>query len=80
MEASRGRTPYGRGSGIGGRRGQQPGEFTPAQAREWIDDGDVPEVARAEHVDFVDIDSGHWPMITKPVELARLLAAAAVDA
>ncbi|MFF7073936.1 alpha/beta fold hydrolase [Streptomyces pseudovenezuelae] len=55
-------------------------EFTPAQARDWIDAGDVPEVARAEHVDFVDIDSGHWPMITKPVELARLLAAAATDA
>ncbi len=52
-------------------------EFTPAQAREWIGSGDVPELARAKHVDFVDIDSGHWPMVSKPVELARLLAAAA---
>ncbi|MFE9506459.1 alpha/beta fold hydrolase [Streptomyces anthocyanicus] len=52
-------------------------EFTPAQAREWIDAGDVPELARAKHVDFADIDSGHWPMITKPAELARVLAAAA---
>jgi pimeloyl-ACP methyl ester carboxylesterase len=52
-------------------------EFTPAQAQAWIDAGDVPELARAKHLDFVDIDSGHWPMITKPVELARLLAAAA---
>ena len=25
--------------------------------------------------DLVDIDSGHWPMVTKPAELARLLAA-----
>ncbi|MDQ4037518.1 MAG: alpha/beta hydrolase, partial [Actinomycetota bacterium] len=24
-----------------------------------------------------DIDSGHWPMVTRPIELARLLAAAA---
>ncbi|MFD5408195.1 alpha/beta hydrolase, partial [Streptomyces griseorubiginosus] len=32
------------------------------------------------HLDFVDIDSGHWPMFTKPAELARLLAAAAADA
>jgi pimeloyl-ACP methyl ester carboxylesterase len=51
-------------------------EFTPDQAKEWINAGDVPELAKAEHVDFVDIDSGHWPMRTKPVELAHLIAAA----
>ncbi|GAB2847373.1 alpha/beta fold hydrolase [Lentzea nigeriaca] len=51
-------------------------EFTPAQAQEWINAGDVPELAKAKHLDFVDIDSGHWPMHTKPAELARLLAAA----
>ncbi|MET7747735.1 alpha/beta hydrolase [Micromonospora sp. NPDC005367] len=50
-------------------------EFTPDQAREWIAAGDVPELARAKHVDLVDIDSGHWPMVTRPVELARILAA-----
>jgi pimeloyl-ACP methyl ester carboxylesterase len=55
-------------------------EFTPTQAREWIDAGDLPELAKAKHIDFVDIDSGHWPMVTKPVELARLLAAAAPQA
>jgi pimeloyl-ACP methyl ester carboxylesterase len=52
-------------------------EFSPAQAQEWIGAGDLPELAKAKHLDFVDIDSGHWPMYTKPVELARLLAAAA---
>jgi pimeloyl-ACP methyl ester carboxylesterase len=52
-------------------------EFTPAQAQEWIADGDLPELARAKHLDLVDIDSGHWPMFTRPRELARLLAAAA---
>ncbi|MET7811201.1 alpha/beta hydrolase [Streptomyces sp. NPDC005395] len=51
-------------------------EFTPAQARKWIDAGEVPELARAGQVDFADIDSGHWPMITRPVELAGILAAA----
>ncbi|GAA3827443.1 alpha/beta hydrolase [Sphaerisporangium flaviroseum] len=55
-------------------------EFTPAQAKEWIDAGDVPELARAKHLDLVDIDSGHWPMVSKPIELARLLAAAAAEA
>jgi pimeloyl-ACP methyl ester carboxylesterase len=52
-------------------------EFSPAQAREWIAAGELPELARVEHLDLVDIDSGHWPMLTEPVELARLLAAAA---
>ncbi len=55
-------------------------EFTPGQAREWIGAGDVPELARAKHVGFLDIDSGHWPMASKPAELARLLAAAAAGA
>ncbi|MFE9960483.1 alpha/beta fold hydrolase [Micromonospora sp. NPDC005299] len=50
-------------------------EFTPAQAREWIAAGDIPELPRAKHVDLVDIDSGHWPMVTRPTELARILAA-----
>ncbi len=54
-------------------------EFSPAQARKWIESGDVPELAAAKHVEFVDIDSGHWPMFTKPRELSRLLAEAAAD-
>jgi pimeloyl-ACP methyl ester carboxylesterase len=49
-------------------------EFTPAEAREWIGAGDVPELAKAKHLEFADIDSGHWPMFSKPDELARLLA------
>jgi pimeloyl-ACP methyl ester carboxylesterase len=50
-------------------------EFTPAQAREWIDAGDSPETARVKHLDLIDIDSGHWPMVTRPAELAAMLAA-----
>jgi pimeloyl-ACP methyl ester carboxylesterase len=49
-------------------------EFTPDQAKAWIAGGETPELARAKRVDLVDIDSGHWPMFTKPAELARLLA------
>jgi pimeloyl-ACP methyl ester carboxylesterase len=55
-------------------------EFTAAQAQEWIDGGGVPELAQAKHLDFIDIDSGHWPMVSKPIELARLLATAAAGA
>ncbi|MFE0420917.1 alpha/beta fold hydrolase [Streptomyces sp. NPDC058953] len=52
-------------------------EFTPDQARKWIAGGESPELARATRVSYADIDSGHWPMITRPRELARLLAEAA---
>ncbi len=50
-------------------------EFTPEQAREWVAAGELPELARVKHIEYVDIDSGHWPMTTRPVELARILAA-----
>jgi pimeloyl-ACP methyl ester carboxylesterase len=48
-------------------------EFTPDQARSWIEGGDVPELAKSADLRMVDIDSGHWPMVTRPVALARLL-------
>ena len=48
-------------------------EFSPEQAKGWIDGGDVPGLARARQLDYVDIDSGHWPMFTRPTELADLL-------
>lgn len=49
-------------------------EYSPDDARAWVASGDLPELAAAKSVDYVDIDSGHWPMVSKPQELARLLA------
>lgn len=49
-------------------------EFTPTQAKEWVEGGDVPELAKATRLAYVDIESGHWPMFTQPTELARILA------
>lgn len=48
-------------------------EFSPAEAQEWIDDGDVPEFSTANTLELVDIESGHWPMFTQPAALAALL-------
>ena len=48
-------------------------EYTPEQAASWIEGGDLPELARVERLSYADIDSGHWPMVSRPVELARLL-------
>lgn len=55
-------------------------EFSAAEAQEWIDAGEVPELAKATHLEMVDIDSGHWPMFTRPAELAQILSAAAAAA
>ena len=52
-------------------------EFSPDDARAWVAAGDVPELAEATSVDYVDLDSGHWPMYSKPAELAALLASLA---
>lgn len=49
-------------------------EFSPAKAKEWVAGGEVPELAKAKTVRYVDIDSGHWPMFTRPAVFARLLA------
>ena len=54
-------------------------EFSPSQAKEWIHQGEVPELAKSSNVSFVDIDSGHWPMISAPAELARILSQAAEE-
>ncbi|MDR7253140.1 pimeloyl-ACP methyl ester carboxylesterase [Nocardioides sp. BE266] len=48
-------------------------EFSPAEAKEWIEAGDVPELSAANKLELVDIDSGHWPMFTQPAALAALL-------
>ena len=52
-------------------------EYSPDEARAWIDAGDVPELSQATSIAFANIDSGHWPMVSRPAELARILDAAA---
>jgi pimeloyl-ACP methyl ester carboxylesterase len=49
-------------------------EYSPDDARSWIAAGQIPELAAVDELDCVDIDSGHWPMFTRPRELAALLA------
>jgi pimeloyl-ACP methyl ester carboxylesterase len=52
-------------------------EFTPDEAQSWIDAGQIPELAKATRLELVDIATGHWPMVSAPAELARVLAEAA---
>lgn len=52
-------------------------EYSPEQLTAWMEGGDLPELAKASHLDLVDIDSGHWPQFTQPERLAELIAAEA---
>ncbi|WP_033212340.1 alpha/beta fold hydrolase [Kitasatospora phosalacinea] len=55
-------------------------EASPEEVRGWIAAGAAPEVSRMERVEYVDLDSGHWPMFSRPAELAALIDAAAARA
>jgi len=55
-------------------------EFSPDDVRSWLEAGHIPELAKAEDMSLVDIDTGHWPMVTQPSALARMLDAAATEA
>lgn len=51
-------------------------EYDVEQAKAWVEGGDVPELARATRLSYVDIGSGHWPMVSCPGELAAVIDAA----
>jgi hypothetical protein len=44
-----------------------------------IGQGELPELAKIGDLSLADIDSGHWPMLTAPAELARLIDQAAAQ-
>ena len=51
-----------------------------AQVREIVQSGHpmFAEVAHLEHVDYIDLPTGHWPMWSRPADLANAIHAAAV--
>jgi pimeloyl-ACP methyl ester carboxylesterase len=56
-------------------------EFPSANYREWMDpehpwSGYVAELSKVEEVEYIDLRTGHWPMLTKP----EALGAAMVEA
>lgn len=52
-------------------------EYTSADLREWMADGELPELARTADLDLVDLTGGHWPQLTQPESLAAALVEAA---
>lgn len=53
-------------------------EYTSADIRGWLESGDGPsELAASREVEYVDLPGGHWPQLTQPEALARLILQAA---
>jgi len=53
-------------------------EYPVAQLKKWIDDGEegVAELARLRDVEYVDLNSGHWPQVSRPEDLAAVIVTA----
>ena len=49
-------------------------EFSIKDAKAWLAEGGMPEMEPMKHLEFVDIDTGHWPMVSAPALLADTLA------
>lgn len=54
-------------------------EYTAEDLRGWVADGEVSELAKTRHVDYVDLPGGHWPQLTQPDRLARVILDAAAQ-
>ncbi|WP_238012693.1 alpha/beta fold hydrolase [Dactylosporangium sp. AC04546] len=56
-------------------------DFTSATLRGWIEQGLPPvrEYAHIRTVHHVDLPAGHWPQLTRPEDLAAVIAAAAAS-
>ena len=48
-------------------------EYRVADLREWVAGGDLPELAAVKELEYVDLPAGHWPQLTRPVDLARVI-------
>lgn len=52
-------------------------EYRVADLEGWMATGEGPgELAAAATVDYVDLPAGHWPQLTRPDDLARVILAA----
>ena len=55
-------------------------EYTAEQLRSWVQEGELPELAKIREVAYVDLPGGHWPQVTQPDNLARVILDAAETA
>jgi pimeloyl-ACP methyl ester carboxylesterase len=48
-------------------------EFGPEDVQNWMLAGQLPELGRIANVTLLDIETGHWPMVSDPGQLAAAL-------
>lgn len=48
-------------------------EYSPEDAQEWLKAGHLPELEQAQKLTYVDLDSGHWPMFSKPEAFGKAI-------
>lgn len=48
-------------------------EYDVEDAKGWFEAGEIPELEGVESLDYVDVGSGHWPMLSRPDALSRVL-------
>jgi pimeloyl-ACP methyl ester carboxylesterase len=53
-------------------------EFPSSALTEWIAAGSpyTRELAKVEHVEYIDLPTGHWPQFTKPIQLGQAIVSA----
>ena len=53
-------------------------EFSAAQLQAWIEAGEPPvlEFRKFDDVEYVDLQTGHWPQFSRPDELAMVISSA----
>jgi pimeloyl-ACP methyl ester carboxylesterase len=53
-------------------------EYSSDMLKEWIAAGEesVQEFARIRDLDFIDLPTGHWPQITRPIDLGNVILTA----
>ena len=54
-------------------------EYTSDHLKAWVADGEesVQELTRIRDLEYVDVPTGHWPQLTRPEELGRVIVEAA---
>ena len=50
--------------------------MVPLPPRDEFDEESLVELAAVKHVEIVELRTGHWPMLSKPAELASVIATA----
>lgn len=52
-------------------------EYRADDLRTWVAEGELPELAKTKNLTYIDLPGGHWPQLTQPDPLSRVILDAA---